>query len=226
MTGIYPNHSDALLIFAKWPQTGRVKTRLSPPLSLDEATALYRCMLQDTIDATRNLPGVKRMLFFAAEGDRTADFRGVAPDAAIFRQQGDDLGERLVNAFGTAFGAGCRSALAIGTDSPHMPSERISTALSLLHEEGADAVFGPSEDGGYYLVGMKKMQRELFRDIPWSSRGVLEASLSRAASLGLRVSLLPAGFDLDTVDDLKRLAAREDDGLAALTRGYVKQLGY
>lgn len=209
-----PNQPDALIILAKWPEPGKVKTRLSPPLAPADAASLYRCMLHDTLVATSGLPGVNRLIFFDGPAEHADDFKKMATDATLFRQLGKDLGERLIHAFETAFSTGSRYAAAIGTDSPHMPADRITQAFSLLNGRNTDVVFGPAEDGGYYLVGMRDMHRELFRDIPWSTHDVMTESLARAESAGLSVAMLPSGFDLDSADDLLRL--KEDPAAAKM----------
>ncbi|WP_160295217.1 TIGR04282 family arsenosugar biosynthesis glycosyltransferase [Geobacter sp. OR-1] len=196
---------NALLIFAKWPEPGRVKTRLSPPLSSHEAAELYRCMLLDTLASTNAVAGINRMIFFSGGPERSADFRLLAPDAEVVMQDGENLGERLSNAFAKAFSLGYRSVAVIGTDSPHMPVERIEEAFTVLNEKKADVVFGPSEDGGYYLIALNDPQPELLRDIPWSSPETLARSLEKAEDTGLKAKLLASGFDLDTVRDLHRL---------------------
>jgi rSAM/selenodomain-associated transferase 1 len=145
------------------------------------------------------------MIFFDGKSERSADFRLLAPDAEVVMQEGTDLGERLSKAFDRAFAAGCSSVAIIGTDFPHMPVKRIEETFHLLNHNKADAVFGPSEDGGYYLVAMNKLHPGLFRDIPWSSPDTLARSLAKAASLKLTAELLTPGFDLDTVGDLLRL---------------------
>ncbi|MBT0663518.1 TIGR04282 family arsenosugar biosynthesis glycosyltransferase [Geobacter pelophilus] len=199
------NHLNALLIFAKWPEPGKVKTRLSPPLETHEATELYRCMLLDTLENSADIIGTSRMIFFDGEPGRSADFKLLAPDAEVVVQEGDDLGERLANAFAKAFAFGYRSVAVVGTDSPHMPVARISEAFHLLNSQCADVIFGPSEDGGYYLVAMNSLNPGVFADIPWSSQDTLARSLEKTESLGLSPALLATGFDLDTVADLLRL---------------------
>lgn len=199
------NHLNALLIFAKWPEPGRVKTRLSPPLSEQHAAELYRCMLLDTLDTTAEISDVQRMIFFDGDPERAADFRLLAPDATVIRQEGSDLGERLERASEKAFAAGYRQVVIIGADAPHMPVERVMEAFDLLEQKTGDVVFGPSDDGGYYLVALNRNCPQLFRDIPWSSSETLASSREKARSAGLKTVLLQHGFDLDTFDDLRRL---------------------
>jgi len=202
---MHNNPLNALLIFAKYPKPGRVKTRLSPPLSPEEAAELYRCMLLDTLKKTGPFPGAIRMIFIDGSPCSNTDFQSIAPDALILKQDGAGLGERMHNAFETAFAAGCQAVVITGTDSPHMPVKRITEAFNLLNEGAVDAVFGPCEDGGYYLLGMRKLLPELFKNIPWSSPDTLTMSLEAAKSAGVKTALLPDCYDLDTIADLRRL---------------------
>jgi len=219
------NLSSALLIFAKWPAPGAVKTRLSPPLTADEAANLYRCMFLDTMAATASLTGITRILCYDGVNVEK-QFRELAPDVHIARQQGEGLGERMQSAFGEAFDKGFSAIAVIGTDAPHLATTQIDAAFNRLAEGDTDLVFGPSDDGGYYLLAMKQQHPELFREIPWSSATVLEKSLARAAAAGLRTALLPGGFDLDTVDELHRFMALPDRDAAPLTRKYLNCLGF
>lgn len=218
------NLAPALLIFAKWPVPGAVKTRLSPPLTAEEAANLYRCMLLDTLAATASLTGITRILCYDG-GNMEKHFRELAPEVRLVRQRGDGLGERMYAAFGEAFDEGLSPIAVIGTDAPHLATTQVVAAFSLLAKGETDLVFGPSNDGGYYLLAMKQQHPELFRAIPWSSTTVLDESLARAADAGLRTTLLPGGFDLDTVDDLHRFMALPDRDAAPLTREYLHRLG-
>ncbi len=226
MASITFNMPHVLLIFAKWPEPGRVKTRLSPPLTMQEAASLYQCMLMDTLTATSGIRGIQRMLFFDGEDAQASFFKTLAPDATVCRQQGSTLGERLAAAFATAFERGSQSVAVIGTDSPHLDPQEICTAFSLLASDKADVVFGPSADGGYYLVGLRESKPELFRDISWSSSKVLSESLARANSIGLRQALLAPCFDLDTADDLRRLVELSETVMAPQTRALLAGLSF
>jgi rSAM/selenodomain-associated transferase 1 len=181
-------------------------------------------MLLDTLDATSGIAGVCRLIFFDGPEQRADDFRMLAPDAEVYRQYGTDLGERLLHAFETAFAMGFRSVGVIGTDAPHMPFERVTNAFLLLNEENADVVIGPTEDGGYYLLAMKRIHRELFLDMPWSTAKVLENTITRAGESELLTSLLPPDFDLDTMEDLSRLAENFWQSLAGRTRSMLDRL--
>ncbi len=218
-------HKKALIIFAKQPIPGEVKTRLIPHLSPHEAALLYQLMLTDILDKTECLEEVDRILFYA--GDQAAGdyFRGVFPAFPLRPQEGDDLGSRMEAAFARAFAMGYQAAAIIGTDSPDLPVAFIEDAFRLLEKSGTQAVFGPAEDGGYYLIAMKRLHRELFRGISWSTGQVFRQSMEKAGSLGLGVATLPPWHDVDTFEDLARPELRDEGNRAPRTRGFVERLG-
>lgn len=209
-----------LAIFAKTPVPGRVKTRLSPPLSPTESADLYRCMLLDTIARVRAL-NVDTVIFY--EGDRVF-FESAAPHALLVHQHPAGLGRRLEEACDelTAMGYGAR--VIIGTDAPDLPLDYLLQAFQRL-EAGADAVFGPATDGGYYLVALRDSYAQLFTDIPWSSELVLETSIKRAQSSGFTASLLPTWYDVDSFEDLQRPGLMDPQNDAPLTRDFIGNLG-
>lgn len=215
----------ALLIFAKQPLPGKVKTRLSPPLSLQTAADIYHCMLSDTLAKIADLPGVESFLFFEPSSGAADFFRKGFPGIKTFPQVGEDLGERLKKAFETVFALGFESAAAIGTDSPDLPLSHLQEPFRLLDEEDADVVFGPAADGGYYLVALGSFCPGLFRDIPWSTNLVLEKSMEAATSLGLKMECLPVWHDMDTVDDLKRFLASGNPEYAPRTLRFLRERG-
>lgn len=216
--------SKVLLIFAKRPTPGRVKTRLVPPLSPEEAAELYRRMLLDILAKVGQIADVDIVLCYEqGEGVRKY-FEGVVPGGAIRPQDGGDLGARMEEAFRYAFGAGYGRVAVIGTDSPDLPVEVIGRAYGLLGEAAVDAVFGPSEDGGYYLLAMKRFHPEFFAGIPWSTGAVLERSLARAAEAGIVTALLPVWYDVDTAADLRRPGLTAPGNGAPLTREFIRRL--
>jgi len=216
----------ALLIFAKQPLPGKVKTRLSPLLTLQEAADIYHCMLCDTLEKVADLTGVESFLFFEPSQGAEDFFRRGFPGIRIFPQEGDGLGVRLKKAFETVFALGFESAAAIGTDSPDLPLSHLQEPFRLLEEKDADVVFGPAADGGYYLVALGSSRPGLFHDIPWSTNRVLEKSLAAAASLGLQVVNLPVWHDMDTVEDLKRFLAAGSSEYAPRTLRFLRDKGF
>lgn len=211
----------ALIVFAKYPLSGKVKTRLSPPLTPEEAAALYGCMLEDSVAMARTLSGITPFIFYQNDPGAAQYFKTLAPEILSSPQAGENLGERLKNAFAGTFKRGFTEVAVIGTDSPDLPSEYICEAFSRLDEEQIDVVFGPAEDGGYYLLGLKRVWGELFRGLPWSSRELLAASIERAKALSLGVSLLPSWHDIDTEADLKRAALLDKKSPARNTREFL-----
>lgn len=215
------NSSRAIIIFAKQPAAGMVKTRLTPPLSPGEAAELYRCMLCDTLAKTRQLPGITPVIFYQDDPGAGDYFHGLAPEIEALPQQGSDLGERMQRAFAEMFSRDHVEVAIIGSDSPDLPAEFISGSFRLLADEGKDLVVGPTEDNGYYLLAMKRLWRELFHDMPWSTGEVLPLTLARADSAGIGTGLLPVWHDVDAAVDLLRPELVDDGNDAPLTREFI-----
>lgn len=209
----------ALVIFAKNPVPGQVKTRLCPPLSPEECAALYRCMLIDTVSRVRSLKA-DTIIFYDGEA---GFFQQQFPALQLIRQEGSSLGERLSHAFATVHALGYGPTVVIGTDAPDLPVSFIAQAFEQLRQD-RDLVFGPAEDGGYYLVGLKAPCRCVFEDIPWSTSEVLEKSLDRAEEAALSLGLLPGWYDVDNIDDLYRPCLLDPLNGAPLTREFISAL--
>lgn len=210
----------ALAIFAKTPVAGNVKTRLTPPLSPEQGCELYRCMLLDTIARARSL-SFDTVIFY--QGD-VSFFEEVAPGLLLVPQLETDLGGRLEDAFDRLRFMGYEGIAVIGSDAPDLPLTSITAAFAQL-EKGKQVVFGPAEDGGYYLVALRSACGGLFRDIPWSGPKVLERSLEKAHGAALSVGLLPTWYDVDAYDDLFRPGLTDPGNGAPLTRDFILSLG-
>ena len=192
-----------LIIFAKEPRPGQVKTRLSPPLSPEEAAQLYHSFLLDILEEMARVPEVRLAVAFSPPGAQVW-FRGLAPPGTIlFPQEGADLGERMAQAFARGFAAGLGPVLLRGSDVPDLPAAVISEAKEVLAAGRAQVVLGPATDGGYHLVGLTEPQPRLFQGPAWSSSTVLADTLRLARQLDLRVHLLPPWPDIDTADNLR-----------------------
>lgn len=217
---------SALIIFAKAPIPGQVKTRLCPPLTPDEAASLHGSFVLDALERSREAD---------AKGPVTVDrFLACAPPAdhvffkimeerqrvRLLPQSGDNLGARMDQAFKEVFSLGYQRALVVGTDVPSLPSSCYREAFTLLSDH--DLVLGPSLDGGYYLIGLKRSVPDLFMEIPWSTDKVCSLTRTKAEALGLQTALLPTRRDVDTIDDL--LAAIEEEGLSVRTTGALRLL--
>lgn len=191
-----------LMIVVKEPVVGQVKTRLAAGIGALSALALYQAFTHDTIVLARQVPGVDVALVFWPEHARSY-FAATCPDALLLPQSGRDLGERLLNAFEQAQALGYDRSVIVSSDSPSLPVAYLSQAFEQL--EHAPVVLGPCEDGGYYLIGLRQPQPELFRDITWSTAVVYQQTVERAATAGLEVAALPTWYDIDTSADLERL---------------------
>jgi len=216
---------SALLVLARYPEPGRVKTRLAAGVGEQRAFEVYERLLRRTATAATAVVAADRSLTVTVHvtpAYRIDAMRTYLPDPRVgFCPQPDgDLGERLEAAFALAFAGGADRAVAIGTDCPDLDEHVLCEALHRL--DGTDAVLGPSTDGGYYLVGLSRPRPELFRDVPWSTDAVLRVTLERLHAQGAHVALLPRLSDLDTADDLAALAPSRpwvlDDQLRPLSR--------
>ena len=201
-------------MFARRPQPGRVKTRLSPPLPPEAAAALYEASLRDVLALAARERGQVEICYDAAGSARAAEawFAEQFPLVPLSRQSSGDLGARLESAFARSFGEGAERVVVLGSDVPTLPESALSAAFDHLREdEGGEVVLGPAADGGYYLVGLRRAAwpaaAVLFRAIPWSGEEVLKLTGQRAASAGLAVRLLPGWYDIDRLEDLARARA-------------------
>jgi rSAM/selenodomain-associated transferase 1 len=201
--------SRRLLLFTKPAREGRVKTRLIGDLTAAAAAALHAAFLADLLARLRQGDFDLRLAWALEPGEALP----AAPVPGV-RQEGESLGERLYRALAAAAGeAGVTAVAALGSDHPTLPLALVHRAFERV-EAGADVVLGPAEDGGYYLIALSAgaVAPRLFAEIAWSTGAVLAETLARCRELGLAVELLPEASDVDTPDDLRRLAARLADG--------------
>jgi rSAM/selenodomain-associated transferase 1 len=198
-------HYNALLIMAKRPTPGKTKTRLVPPLSPQQAAAVYECFLRDTIHLVCQVPGVQPVVACAPPGAQ-AYFAELAPDLEYYQQEGPDLGVRLDNGLTHYLDLGYRLVAAVNSDGPTLPLAYLAAAFEEL-DRGADVVLGPSDDGGYYLIGLKRPAPRLLREVQMSTPHVTTDTLALAAEEGLSVGMLPTWYDVDDAPSLARLKA-------------------
>ena len=202
---------------AKVPVAGAVKTRLTPPLTPEEAAKLSMCFLRDMTTNVAGLSGngTKGVVLYTP-ADAEEMLHDLLPNNfELVPQRGETLGERLINAADELLSDGFESVCLINSDSPTLPGEILRTAASLLAQEGDRVVLGPSQDGGYYLIGLKRPHHRLFKRIAWSTADVLAHTVERAAEIDLPVDLLPTWYDVDDAATL-RLLCQE---LSLLTGG-------
>jgi uncharacterized protein len=210
-----------LVVFARRPVPGRVKTRLTPPLTPEEACAVYEACLHDTIDRAVAAAGSLRIAYDDAHGSREY-FERTFPGTLLTPQSAGDLGARLEAIFVQRFAAGAQGVAIIGTDSPTLPPERIAEGLKTVRS--VDVVLGPAEDGGYYLIAVRveawPRTRTLFDGISWSSGTVLDETIDRITQAKLSLALLASWYDIDDWAGLQR-AKREADPDSRLGRHCV-----
>jgi rSAM/selenodomain-associated transferase 1 len=221
-----PEHSETetlLVLMAKQPAPGRTKTRLIPPLSPTQAAGLYTHFLLDKLAGMRQLAHVRPAIAFTPFRARDY-FRSLAPDFDLIPQRGEGLAERLCNLFGKQTGPNCRPVISIDGDSPNLPPEYLQEGVRVLEEAGVDLILGPSEDGGYYAIGMRSLHAPLFA-LPMSTPTLADDTLARAQAAGLRVHSLPSWYDVDTAPDLNRLQSDLEEGVgfdAEHTAGFIR----
>lgn len=207
----------ALIVFARSPQSGQVKSRLTSLISPQEAAELYQAFLQDSLEQYASL-NLDVRLYMSGEAPPEV----LAYGAVIRQQHGNGLGERMRKAFMETAAEGYQKMVIIGTDHPTLPDEFICSAFQSLSTPPAISI-GPTEDGGYYLLGMNPFIDGLFDGITYSRPDVYALTLSRAYQSGANVVQLPGWYDVDTPDDLCRLAS-EQEGMQKNTWRILKQL--
>jgi len=216
---------SAVVMMAKTPRPGTVKTRLCPPLSPEDAAELYRCFLLDTIAKLGTCRQASLFIAYTPRIDRGV-FAAMAPHLPLLPQRGRDLGARMADCFAQLFARGYTVVLLTGSDLPTLPIQVIHQALDLMARPQTDVVLGPSEDGGYYLIGLHTLYRELFEKMTWSTPQVLAETVRRAQAQGLQIAYLPPWFDVDTPADLVRLQAtlaQDSNDLLPHTQQFFRQ---
>ncbi len=209
--------SRSLLLFARLPVAGKVKTRLLPRYTPEEALQLHRALLSDSLDLLNRAAAAASaapFLYWSEEGTLDAEISGRMGAATRALQHGSDLGERLARAFQERLAAGSRQVVVLASDTPHLPDERILRAFQALERE--EVVVGPARDGGYYLIGASRLHPELFRSIPWGTGQVFRETLRRARKEKISLASLPDWEDIDLPESVaalwKEILHREKTG--------------
>lgn len=214
-----PTSANALAVMAKAPIAGLVKTRLIPPLDEKQATELYRALLIDQLEHLTALSIADLYVAFTP-GEASRMIENLAPERyRCFPQAGSDLGDRMQEVLLELRRRGHRNAILLGSDLPPVPLTVLHQAFNRLSEDGKRVVLGPSQDGGYYLVGMNQPIPEIFLGMSWSHQRVLAETIEKLRQLGIEFCLLPEWFDVDTAEDIARLRAIGDP----LTRAAMKR---
>jgi hypothetical protein len=198
-----PNEGRTLVVMAKAPRLGAVKTRLTPSLSPAAITAFYRCLLDDTLALARSLSNVE-VAIMCPDSDVNELARLAVNQASVVAQKGEGLAAGLTSVFAHFAEGHQRRTIAFNSDSPHLPRSVLESAFETLVAH--DVVVGPTHDGGYYLVGAKASHPTLFAGDGMGTSSALERLLSRARGLELSVGFADPFYDIDVADDLTRLA--------------------
>jgi rSAM/selenodomain-associated transferase 1 len=202
-------NAEILAVFARAPELGRVKTRLCPPFTADEAVRFHRALVEDTLEHVGRLdrPGLSRLLLLSRPLARATDLE-VPRGWTVGIQSPGDLGAKLSDFFGGAFRREARRVVVIGGDSPTLPLEILDEAFERLAR--VDVALGPASDGGYYLIGARLYLPEIFGGISWGTDAVLRQTREALERIGRPYHVLVPWYDVDRPDDLDRL--REEVG--------------
>ncbi len=197
-----PKFNPAIIVMAKVPRAGTVKTRLRPFLSDEQCAEIAVCFLKDTVaKAASTVPNV--IVAFSPPEHRQQISRLLPNDVILIEQKGDDLGERLVSAIREAENRGFNPVITVGTDSPTLPLNILHSAVESFRDSAVDLVLGASEDGGYYLIGMRQLLAEMFEKIAWSSESVYRETVANARRTGIvNLREMPVWYDVDTAAEL------------------------
>lgn len=188
---------------SKVPKPGNVKTRLRPFLSDVECVSLSTAFLRDT-EAKAAASDIETVFAVAPASRMESMATLLNGRQLLIGQTGPTLGERMCNAFGEVLEGRADAAVMIGTDSPAMPAEYIQNAAELL-AAGSDAVIGPSEDGGFYLIGLRSVDAAVFESVDWGTHTAFDQTMANLEKIGSKTSILPVCYDIDVEADLRRL---------------------
>jgi uncharacterized protein len=216
----------ALAVMAKAPRAGKVKTRLSPPLTLEQSAALNICFLQDTAQNIAEVSTSNQsagLICYTPIGDESAFDNLLPPSFQLIPQRGDSFGERLLAAAEDILGCGYGSVCLIDSDSPTVPAAAFQQAVAELARPGDRIVLGPSHDGGYYLIGLKQPHSEPFTNIHWSTETVFSETIAAAKAASIETVILPLWYD---VDDAVTLGVLSDELLTNTPPPFTILPGY
>lgn len=192
----------AIIIMAKVPRAGNVKTRLQPFLSAEQCVSLSEAFLEDAIEKAKKSTDILIIAFSPAEEREYFD-KFSDENLILIEQNGADLGEKMFNAFDFAFQKNLDSVVMIGTDSPTFPDDYLKQAFEFLHT--SDAVLGKTEDGGFYLIGLRKLDECIFNNVEWSSPQTFHQTVQNLEKLQFSLQELPIWYDIDEPQDLEKL---------------------
>ena len=194
------SRNDSIIVFVRYPTNGKVKTRLAETTSSEFALKFYKLCAENLVRNIKKIPYVNRFIFYSNKSNEKQTMHWLGNKLFFAFQEGEDLGTRMKNAFEKVFSGGSQKVIIVGTDIPDQSKKIIIDAFNLLDKN--DIVIGPSKDGGYYLLGMKKMYRQIFEGIEYSTPDVLSETILKIKELKLVYHLLPELMDIDTEENL------------------------
>lgn len=192
--------TDSIIIFLRYPRNGQVKTRLAKTTSSEFALRFYKSSAENLVSYAKKIPKINRFVFYANKDEKDLITHWLGSKLFFAPQEGDDLGTRMKIAFEKVFSTGAQKVIIVGTDIPDLSKKIIQKSFEYL--DNSDVVIGPSKDGGYYLLGMKKVYLNLFEDIEFSTSSVYSETIKKINELNLNFHILPELQDIDTEDDL------------------------
>jgi rSAM/selenodomain-associated transferase 1 len=213
------NKKNTWIMFVKAPRLGMVKTRFQPQLTPEQALALYRAMAEDLVAKFRKATKFDLQIHFWPPDGGEEIRQWLGDDLVFTPQQEGDLGWKMHRAFAYAFQQGYRKAVIIGSDLPMLNQFHIQEAFWQL--ETHDAVLGPTDDGGYYLIALKTLHPELFADVSWSTEQVFSQTMENARRANLRIALLKKEADLDTFPDVRKFWGQLHQPEAAIDQSAI-----
>ena len=208
MSSNRPSSVCGIAVMAKASEPGRTKTRMVPPLTYQEAAAFNTAFLQDVasnILAAAARTSITGYIAFGPPGSKAFFEDKLPAEIGLFESWYPDFGDCLHNAIHQILLRGHAMAIVLNSDGPSLPTSLLAEAVEVLAQPGERAVLGPSQDGGYYLLGLKKNRRRIFEDIDWSTERVAQQTLARAAEIGLPTHVLATWYDVDDTTTLTRL---------------------
>jgi uncharacterized protein len=200
------SHDRALLLFARNPKLGEVKTRLTPRFTPQEALQLHEALLADSLDLLNRCGAQARAvtrLYLSEAGKLGEEVASHLGSAETMVQRGRDLGERLLHAFRQSQEEGYSGIVVLGSDSPHLPDSYVSRAFEAL--SSSDMVVGPARDGGYYLLGASRLHESLLAGMPWGTAQLYRETVRKARKEAVSLASLPAWYDVDLPETVQQL---------------------
>lgn len=209
-----------LLLFVKSPIKGQVKTRLAAGTGGNFEVELYKCFVEDTISLVESI-GVQFKIYFFPDNTKPVFMEWLGGQYCYKSQTGDNLGERQSNAFSDTFNEGFSNVVIIGSDIPDLPERYLKESIKALATQ--DTVIGPTNDGGYYLIGFSRegFTPEAFENISWSTDSVFEQTVSILKRYRRTLHLLPLWHDVDTISDLKTLLSKSKNTAFEKSKTYL-----